>query len=75
MFLSDLSRHLSDFGRREEALRMIKEAVSIQRPLTTDQPATGSSTFHTADLASSLANLSNCLFGPWAMQGSVPISM
>ncbi|KAG9086829.1 hypothetical protein FRC06_002862, partial [Ceratobasidium sp. 370] len=51
-----LSNRLEYEGRREEALRMIEEAVQLHRQLAADEPAA-----FTPDLAGSLNNLSNRL--------------
>jgi tetratricopeptide (TPR) repeat protein len=56
MSLNNLSAHLSDLGRQEEALQAIQEAVEFYRRLAADRPAA-----FNPDLAMSLNNLSNCL--------------
>ena len=61
--LTNLSIHLSDLGRREEALEMIEEAVSIYRKLAADRPDA-----FRPDLALSLTNFSNHL-STWSAGG------
>jgi tetratricopeptide (TPR) repeat protein len=54
--LNNYSNHLSELGRREDALAAIEEAVRIRRILAEARPDA-----FRPDLASSLNNYSNCL--------------
>ena len=56
--LNNLSNHLSDLGRREEALAAVGECVGLRRLLAELRPDA-----FTPDLAEALNNLSNRLFG------------
>jgi tetratricopeptide (TPR) repeat protein len=56
MALSNLSNHLSNLGRRDQALEAIQQAVDLRRQLAADRPMV-----FNAYLVDALDRLSDCL--------------